>query len=166
MTKGALSVYKLSRCASSLQLTSRVTLGTEKQLNRTMMNGALNVCRLSRRSIPSQLATGLTRRCFGTWPKVNPLRVRVITMVSFLIRLLLLDTGFRVCVCVCRVGAVMIYVMDMATTKRRANCNLVVFYCHVGCNGNPCFLLRKTRRALLGGGAKVRRRHVSGCTHR
>jgi hypothetical protein len=139
MMKGSLSVGRLSRCVS-LQLTSGLTLGTEKLVN----NGASNVCRLSRRASPSQLATGLTRRCFGSWPKVYPKRVRVITMVS--------------------AAMIGISVMDMAIT-RRTNLSFSTVLPYVGCNRNSCFLLRKSRRALLGGSTKVRRRHVSRCTH-
>lgn len=55
---------------------------------RTMTKGAFSACRLSRRAtpkhFPTQLVSGLTRRCFAVWVKAHPKRVRVITMVSLI----------------------------------------------------------------------------------
>jgi hypothetical protein len=150
MMKGALSVGRLSHRVSPLQLTSGLTtLGTKKLVN----NGVLNVCRLSRRASPSPLVTGLSRRRFGSWPKVYPKRVRVITMVS-----LCLSWGTDSDDSCNR----------HAITTYGVLANLVVLYrtyCRVGCDGNSYFLLWKSRRPLLGGSAKVRRPHVSRCTH-
>jgi hypothetical protein len=95
---------RISPHVFSRQLTSGLALVTEKLANRTMMNGALNVCRLSRRASPSHLATGLTRRCFANWPKVYPIRVRVITMVSMSDYTTVAEHGLRVCMHVCRGG--------------------------------------------------------------